>query len=437
MLEAPFSEEEVFGALSDLNGDKASGSDGFTMAFWQLLEFSEGGSHGKGRAEDLKDFRPISFVGIFIRKQILDASLIANEAIHSMQKSGGGGILCSQLFVQESEGGGVFAGGWELSDRGGAGVEITHLLFADDSLVFVSLPLIRVENVEELTLEFGCKAKEEAFLLEKEVYLQGRQNDLNQGALCPVCLSTVSLFHMPRSVSLRLERIQRDFLWGGGTLERKPHLVEWSIVCLDKRKGGLGVRNLALLNKALLCKWSWRFAMESEALWRQVICIKYGEEEVVGGPVLFSRRLNDWEVFDVERFLLRLQGRRVCSDVEDQVIWTKAKEGRFSVKSLQGVGTRKTKGFSCKSYLEFIGASEDVTCVWLRKSLLITSSCIVGWPEVYGAYFFPSLGFRGCSPLRLERVIGMVWALCGKGKEESVVFSSLMPFLDCLEGKKW
>ena len=48
----------------------------------------------------------------------------------------------------------------------------------------------------------------------------------------------------------------------------------------------------------------------------------------------FFRRLNDWEVFDVERLLLRLQRRRVCSDVEDQVIWTKAKDGRFSIKSL-------------------------------------------------------------------------------------------------------
>ena len=33
MLEAPFSEEEVFGALSDLNGDKAPGPNGFLMAF--------------------------------------------------------------------------------------------------------------------------------------------------------------------------------------------------------------------------------------------------------------------------------------------------------------------------------------------------------------------------------------------------------------------
>ena len=47
----------------------------------------------------------------------------------------------------------------------------------------------------------------------------------------------------------------------------------------------------------------------------------------------FSRQLNDWKVFDVERFLLRLQGRRVYSDVEDQVVWTKAKDGRFSIKS--------------------------------------------------------------------------------------------------------
>ena len=39
-------------------------------------------------------------------------------------------------------------------------------------------------------------------------------------------------------------------------------------------------------------------------------------------------------MFDVERFLLRLQGRRVYGDVEDQVVWTKAKDGRFFVKSL-------------------------------------------------------------------------------------------------------
>ena len=36
----------------------------------------------------------------------------------------------------------------------------------------------------------------------------------------------------------------------------------------------------------------------------------------------------------MEHFLLRLQGRRVYSDVEDQIVWTKSKDGKFYVKSL-------------------------------------------------------------------------------------------------------
>ena len=42
--------------------------------------------------------------------------------------------------------------------------------------------------------------------------------------------------------------------------------------------------------------------------------------------------------------LLRLQGRRVYSDVEDQVVWTKSKDGRFSVKSLYKVLEPESQG---------------------------------------------------------------------------------------------
>ena len=42
---------------------------------------------------------------------------------------------------------------------------------------------------------------------------------------------------------MRLEWIQRDFLWGGGgSLEKKPHLPKWATVCSDKKVGSLGVR---------------------------------------------------------------------------------------------------------------------------------------------------------------------------------------------------
>ena len=88
----------------------------------------------------------------------------------------------------------------------------------------------------------------------------------------------MSIFQMPRVVRIGLEKIQRDFLWGGGALEQKPYLVRWPIVCLDKRSGGLGVKSLGAFNRALLGKWVWRFANERKALWNQVIRGKYGEK---------------------------------------------------------------------------------------------------------------------------------------------------------------
>ena len=57
------------------------------------------------------------------------------------------------------------------------------------------------------------------------------------------------IFQLPRAVRMRLEQRQRDFLWGGGALEQKPHLVRWPIVCEDKSKGGLGVKSLGPFNR--------------------------------------------------------------------------------------------------------------------------------------------------------------------------------------------
>ncbi|RVW39006.1 putative ribonuclease H protein [Vitis vinifera] len=92
-----------------------------------------------------------------------------------------------------------------------------------------------------------------------------------------------------------------------GTLAHKPHLVRWNLVCLEKRKGGLGVRNLSLMNNALSCKWNWRFANERDTLWRSVISLKYGVEEggwctrdVLGrnGVGLWKAIRKKWGLFD-------------------------------------------------------------------------------------------------------------------------------------------
>ena len=86
----------------------------------------------------------------------------------------------------------------------------------------------------------------------------------------------LSLFPIPRSVALRIDKIQRDFLWDGIGEGKKFHLVNWNQVCQPLKSGGLGFQNLRLFNRALLGKWFWRYGNEADAFWRKLIFSKFG-----------------------------------------------------------------------------------------------------------------------------------------------------------------
>ena len=105
---------------------------------------------------------------------------------------------------------------------------------------------------------------------------KGGRITLIKSTLASLPLYQMSFVRMSVAVAKRLEKLQRCFLWGGGALERKAHLVKCYVVCSEKRQGGLGLRNLTFLNKALLGKWIWRFAFDMDCTWKILINSKYG-----------------------------------------------------------------------------------------------------------------------------------------------------------------
>ena len=140
----------------------------------------------------------------------------------------------------------------------------------------------------------------------KRMYLsKGGRITLIKSTLSSLPTYFLSLFPLV-AVALRIDKIQRDFLWGGLGEGKKFHLVNWSQVCQPIHSGGLGIRNLRMFNKALLGKWLWRFGNEREALWRQVIVAKYGISHggwtsgEIGGPngvSLWKNIRKEWATF--------------------------------------------------------------------------------------------------------------------------------------------
>ena len=59
----------------------------------------------------------------------------------------------------------------------------------------------------------------------------------------------LSLFSIPAGVVNRIEKLQRNFLWGGFGDEPKIHLVKWAISCAPISSGGLGIRKIRLSMK--------------------------------------------------------------------------------------------------------------------------------------------------------------------------------------------
>ena len=56
--------------------------------------------------------------------------------------------------------------------------------------------------------------------MEKQYISKGGRLNLIKSTLTILPIYILSLFRIPKGVKMMLEKIQRDFLWGGGNLEK-------------------------------------------------------------------------------------------------------------------------------------------------------------------------------------------------------------------------
>ncbi|KAL9675646.1 hypothetical protein QQ045_003849 [Rhodiola kirilowii] len=75
---------------------------------------------------------------------------------------------------------------------------------------------------------------------------------LIQSVLQAIVYYWARICFLPKQVLKAVNSICTRFLWNGKAAGRGCHLLSWKTVCRDKKEGGLGIRNIELMNDAMM-----------------------------------------------------------------------------------------------------------------------------------------------------------------------------------------
>ncbi|KAH9684963.1 putative ribonuclease H protein [Citrus sinensis] len=90
---------------------------------------------------------------------------------------------------------------------------------------------------------------------------------LTQSVIQTIPIYAMQTTKIPSGIRDNIDQACRHFIWSGTAGKKKMSLVKWDHICQPKLCGGLGLKNLSLMNGALLMKIGWGLISSTNSLW--------------------------------------------------------------------------------------------------------------------------------------------------------------------------
>lgn len=167
---------------------------------------------------------------------------------------------------------------------------------------------------------------------------------LINSVLSSLPLYMMSFFEIPRKVLEKIEYLRSRFYWQAEEQKRKYRLARWSILCQPKDIGGLGIKNIDVQNKCLLCKWLFKLINE-DGIWQQILRRKYFHNKSIGQVVGKPGDSHFWAGLMKVKELFLSQGKFVAKSGSNVRFWEDKWLGDFTLQqrfpSLYNIARRK------------------------------------------------------------------------------------------------
>ncbi|KAL4296377.1 hypothetical protein GQ457_12G000140 [Hibiscus cannabinus] len=277
------------------------------------------------------------------------------------------------------------------------GPPVNHLLFADDSLVFLRNNIAEVQCLKDILLTYSAVSGQKVNFSKSTAYFSPRTPTAHRTAVhaalgvqevddpgiylgVPLLIGknkyaafgryrdrvdtrvskwsnlllsfsgrevliksiaqalpqyVMSCYLLPCSSVEEMSRSIRRFWWSGKGSARGWPLVAWDDICLPKAAGGIGFKDLHLFNIALLGKQLWRLLSTPDSLLCRTLRAKYFPDGDLFGAPAPARSSFAWK--GLHRAMLRLRdGFFWTLGVNSQVRLFRDRWGGFSPLALDG-----------------------------------------------------------------------------------------------------
>ncbi|KAK4286586.1 hypothetical protein QN277_003122 [Acacia crassicarpa] len=152
---------------------------------------------------------------------------------------------------------------------------ITGMKIASEIGKYLGFPLTRNKSSRDTFQYVIDRVKSKLATWKSSCLSMGGRITLAKTVISAIPLYPMQVSQLPVSVCKELERLQRRFIWGFSDSTKGFHPMSWERITLPKHYGGLGLKRLCSVNRAFGAKLAWSLVKGEDGLWAEVLKKKY------------------------------------------------------------------------------------------------------------------------------------------------------------------